>query len=246
MIKLLQSTAGISVPPGSIGTKIAADLLAYGTGYSFLTAWQQLSPQGQQTALLCKKENALLLSVAAGADLQELAAFVQAVGGQFLQMQGPQLPKLPFSSTRPFCECCLQPGPQKEPAPAGLITRQASLKACYQILYCESCADLAPVEFTGWYADLSHKIRHDAAFCAVLNGAAAVVSHLYGSTAVLSGVAVQKSLRGNGRGRQLLAALPALLPGVQQFYVGCSAQAKPFYKACGFLPSGQTIITGRL
>ena len=245
MIQLLQNQNSPVQPRGSVATKIAADLFAYGTGYPFLTAWQQLNGQNRQTALLCQKDSALLLSVKSHANLQELIAFTQAVGGQFLQVQGPWPPQS-LKAPRRFYEYCLNPPPANGQLPAGLVTQQECLKACYQILYREPSPDLAPVEFNSWYADLSHKIRHGAAFCAVLNGAAVVVSHLYGGNAVISGVAVQKALRRGGRGRRLLAALPALLPKVQQFYVCCSPQTQAFYTACGFGATGKTVLTGRL
>ena len=275
MIKLLQNLNNLSVPPGSVGTKIAADLFAYGTGYPFLTAWQQLDPQNRATALLCKKEDSWLLctgsaadfskktkktdfaegtdltekadlaegaNLAEGADFTELTAFVQAVGGRHLQLQGPgNLTAL--KSPVLFAEYCLQPA-GRPAAPAAV--QQNNLKGCYQILYSSPNSSIAKVGYNGWYADLSHKIRHGYAFCATLNGAAAVVSHLFGGSAVLSGVAVLPQLRGKGRGRQLLAALPALLPGVRRFYVCCAPQTEPFYKACGFVKTGQAVTVGRL
>ena len=275
MIKLLQNLNNLSVPPGSVGTKIAADLFDYGTGYPFLTAWQQLDPQNRATALLCKKEDSWLLctgsaadfsektkktdfaegtdltekadlaegaNLAEGADFTELTAFVQAVGGRHLQLQGPgNLTAL--KSPVLFAEYCLQPA-GRPAAPAAV--QQNNLKGCYQILYSSPNSSIAKVGYNGWYADLSHKIRHGYAFCATLNGAAAVVSHLFGGSAVLSGVAVLPQLRGKGRGRQLLAALPALLPGVRRFYVCCAPQTEPFYKACGFVKTGQAVTVGRL
>ena len=243
MIKLLQNLNNLSVPPGSVGTKIAADLFAYGTGYPFLTAWQQLGPQNRATALLCKKEDSWLLYAGSKANPAELTAFVQSVGGRHLQVQGPgNFPAL--KSPGLFAEYCLQPGQPAAAVPAAV--QQNNLKGCYQILYSSPSPSLAGVEYNGWYADLSHKIRHGHAFCATLNGAAAVVSHLFGGSAVLSGVAVQPQLRGKGRGRQLLAALPALLPRVQRFYICCAPQTEPFYKACGFLKTGQAVTVGRL
>lgn len=269
MIKLLQNLNNLSVPLGSVGTKIAADLFAYGTGYPFLTAWQQLDPQNRATALLCKKEDSWLLCTGSaadfsektkktdfaegtdltekadlteGADFAELTAFVQAVGGRHLQLQGPgNLTAL--KSPVLFAEYCLQPA-GRPAAPAAV--QQNNLKGCYQILYSSPNSSIAKVEYNGWYADLSHKIRHGYAFCATLNGAAAVVSHLFGGSAVLSGVAVLPQLRGKGRGRQLLAALPAVLPGVRRFYICCAPQTEPFYRACGFVKTGRTVTVGRL
>lgn len=244
MIRWLEHAADLFLPrQNSIAFKIAADITAYGTGFPFLTAWVQQNAQGQKTALLCKKEQSWLLSATPNADGEELLFFLRAVGGETLQTERETAEALfcGVLEKRCFTELCFL---KKEAvfAPAVHLERN-NFSAAYDILFEDVNPAFLKTAYAGWYADLSHKARRNAAFCVNSAMAAAVVSHVYQKNAVISGVAVCAENRSRGKGRQILQGLfEKADERIARFYLCCAAETAPFYMKCGFSPMGQTAV----
>lgn len=62
------------------GVRIAAFLQAYGAGYPFALFWMQKDASGRMTAALSRVDGNVTVCAAQNADLQELWAFLSAIG----------------------------------------------------------------------------------------------------------------------------------------------------------------------
>lgn len=248
MIKLCENAAEIQpLLTNSLTVKTVTDLQAYGTGYAFLTGWQQKNSAGECTALLCKKEDTFLLSCKKNADFSELWMFLNAVGFQYLQTNILPENWLPALNTvQRFNELqtvlkILEPA--EMPLKNSFLKNE--LQPCYRILFNRTGEAIASVDYAGWYADLSHKVRRGAALCVSNGQAAAVLSHIYRNCAVISGVAVDESCQKQGQGRAALQALMQAAWPVENFYTCALPSTQPFYEACGFKPTGNTVFTAK-
>lgn len=243
MIKLCESAVEVlPFSANSLTLKIITDLQAYGTGYAFLTVWQQQNSAGEYTALLCKKEETFLLSCQKNADFSELWLFLNAVGFQHLQtniLPESWLPKLDFVQRFTELKQVLK---SFQPAETSF---KNNLKAAYRLLFESDSVAISSVEFTGWYADLSHKIRREAALCVSNEQAAAVLSHIHQNGAVISGVAVLKGSQKQGCGRAVLKALMQAALPVEEFYVCALKNVQRFYEVCGFQATGTHVFTAK-
>lgn len=224
---------------GFAGIKIRAGLAAYGAEYPFLSFWvQQLDEAAPVTAVLCRQENNLFLAADSAADVDELREFCLAVGFSSLQGDLGLIEAMGFSgrqytllsvfaehtdSTARVCDADQEPPP---------------LNKVYRILYAQRNPSIEPVAADGWYADLSHRIRHGTAKATQLEqAAAAVASHIVPGFAVISGVAVLPSRRGEGLGVRVVRELLGRLDG-RTVFVACEEGLVSFYEKLGFCPCG--------
>ena len=207
MIHLLENGKGIKCPKaeGFIEAKIYASYLSYGSGYPFLTFWQ--GKEGNKiTSAICKFEDTIFLSVGKDADFSELSQFLSVIGFSHLQAEADTLKALGLldfdeyvvlkSEKRNGCRTLFE------------INEKPPLKEVYGILFGKKEENIALVDFEGWYADLSHRIRHGTAASFTLEGkSAAILSHITEKTAVLSGIATLPSQRRKGYASSLLGSL---------------------------------------
>lgn len=222
------------------GVKIRANLAAYGTGYSFLTVWIQRRDQ-KITAVLCRQEQTMFVAADPAADPEELREFCLAVGFESIQADPALLASMGFESKQYLLLRLENHAPDKPPQHNS--PQEVPLRQVYRILYAQPEPDIEPVDPDGWYADLSHRIRHGLAAAVTLEHAAtAVASHILPEFAVISGVAVLPDRRGAGLGSRAVQELLCGLTG-RRVYVAASNGRCSFYEKLGFCRCGTVGIT---
>ena len=231
MIKLIENTPLPSVffTDGFSVTKIKANFMAYGCGYSFLNTWYQQNDEGEITALIQRLETNLFIVANKNSNYNEIKDFIIAIGFTSVQAEPETLKNLDLDfkeyqvlETKMERECSLPPYP--------------NIKEVFSLLYGEENKGITPVDFEGFYVDLSHKIRKDTAAAIVKESAVCVASHITDDSAVISGVVVQSNNRKSGLGSGILKEMTVALSGRKTF-VAAEAEVAPFYIKNGFKKS---------
>ena len=260
MIKLISENFSLNLDfnGGFIGTKIKANVLSYGTDKPFLNCWVQQKSQ-TVTAVLCKYENTFFITSSEQADIYEITEFVFAVGFDTIQADVDLLQFKEFKLLKEYCVLNRKCGETFSQNISTVVppdrVNGTVLKAVYNILSpCEN-EDIDISDFTGWYADVSHRIRHNTAAvflketveyslnkCNEQNNfcAAAVISHIWGNEAVLSGIAVKDEYRSLNIGSKLLEDVISYGSGkkYKTLYTACSKNTLGFYIKNGFEKMG--------
>ncbi len=217
-----------------IYTKISASLKAYGDNFPFLTFWVQSSNKSP-TALICKQDDTVFVTATLEADFEELLEFLSVIGYSSLQTERDTASRLGLKGEVYALLEFTNPNPCYTPN-----FKEASVKKVYEILFSSQNKDITTTEFEGFYADLSHRIRHGTALAEITeNASAAVASHIYKGSAVISGVATLKEKRGQELARITLTRLIKHLP--QNIYTA-SKDAAQFYLKLGFKTIGEITV----
>ncbi len=221
------------MPTDIASVRIEALFKAYGADYSFLTFWVQQNA-GQTTACLCRFYGNFTLWANKTADYSELQEFLQvlAVGEIFCAKEIAE--KLKFSLQS---ECVALKCGQDFALPRD--TSEISLQRVYDLLLSGRDGPIALPDFADWYPDISHRLRHGCARVAATAYSVALAGFEAKDAAVVTGVATEPSVRGQGHGRQAVADLCAALQQQnKQIFVYTTRQVAPFYTKMGFVPVG--------
>jgi len=241
MIVLVREIGPLVFPEkcsGFIKTKILANDLSYGRGFSFLTFWCQ-KIGGNITAVLCKFEDTFFIAANDMADFSEIKEFVFAVGFLSIQTDSETLNHLGLKETLKFV--CLTKDIKQEQAYSYTETKN-DFKKVYSLLFAGDEVNILSIPFESWYADLSHRIHHGTAFLEVLNDESALVaSHITKTAAVISGVVTVQSSRHKGLGSDLIKRAVLKLCG-KRIYVATDKRTADFYIKNGFTKSGEISI----
>lgn len=238
MIKLLDKfpLPNIGVRSDFCLTKIKANAQSYGFGYPFLMFWCQYVGDNP-TALISRMDGDVIISASPLCDTEELLTFLNTVGFSSIQCPDDLLHNLNLTPTETYT-VVLKFGDNKAIAPKP----SPPLKQVYNMLYGEENESIKRVDFEGFYADLSHRIRHgtSAAFIAD-GGAVAVASHISDDGAVISGVVTQKEKQGMRYGSRALEGLMDSLSG-RNVFAAAKNEALPFYLKNGFIITNKIAI----
>lgn len=228
MIKLIETNQlpSVNFTDGFSVTKIRANLSAYGCGFSFLNSWYQQNEQGEITAIIQKMETNLLMVATPNADFKEIKDFILVIGFSSIGATPEILTRLGFKFKE--YQVLEFKGKGKEELPP-----YPNIKEVYCLLYIEKNQSIRPTDFEGFYADLSHKIRKGIAAAITLDDAVCVASHITESTAVISGVVVQKRSQNCGLGSKLLNQMRGAL-GWRKIFVAAEEDVVTFYIKNGF------------
>lgn len=194
--------------------------------------WCQKNTDGQTTALLCRWERTVLLSLCAGFSSPELTAFLKMLGGRIF-CRAEDAETLPLSANRTLTvwkrqgtgEDSIPPVPRGEPL--------------YDLL---SAAFPMP-PFSVWYPDFSHALRHgiSRAYLREEDGeaiACVLALCVCENEALLGGVTTREDLRGRGISKNLLEQTANRL-GTRELFLLSEPAMAPFYQQSGFLPAGE-------
>ena len=96
-----------------------------------------------------------------------------------------------------------------------------------------SDGDIFIPDYSEWYADLSHRMRHGTAAATLLEGSAALAGFVGENAALITGVSTYSDHRGKGEGRAAVLRLAAALYPRKVFAEATENTAK-FYEKCGF------------
>lgn len=213
------------LPNGSIKTRILAMYSGYGTSFDFLDFW--LQKEGEKiTAAICRFEGAAWLLASEDANWEELSSFLKVIAPTLLAdaKTAESLGLTPFES---FFEV------SKEAAEGQSDTKTPPIMQIYDMLMSGADGDIEIPNKTEWYADISHRFRHETAKAAATKNAVALAGFVAEDSALITGVATDSSQRSKGEGKAVLdELLKALCPRI--VYAEATEKAVGFYIKCGF------------
>lgn len=99
------------------------------------------------------------------------------------------------------------------------------------------------LEYDGWYADMSHRIRHEMSEVFMYKGiTCATLDFKAGKTGYISGLATMPTERGKGYATDILKYLAGMLKRQRiQGYVWAMEGAMPYYRSLGFSPADEDV-----
>lgn len=195
---------------------------AYGCKYDFLRFFIQRDDKDSITAVLSLIDGCATLYCRADADTDELIGFARAIGAKTIYSE------LPLPLTKAEHGVIMK----KQSVGNKTKTEQIDLKALYDIL---SDAFVMP-EFSAWYPDISHRIRHGCAV-AVSDCCGGAVMLLSSIGDMICGIAVKDELRGNGNGSKLLNTIEHYACKGDIFALA-EEQVAGFYENNGYVRTG--------
>lgn len=232
MIEKIEHTQDLEgMPQDVFSCRIRSIADAYGVDTPFAQFWKQ-----EPGAILCRLDDAAVLSAHPDADFEEVQSFLQVIGAKRLLCKAEFAEKMAFPvleagkvmvytrGTELLSENCEQDPPLREVHE--LLSRCAS-------------RNFVPPEFESFYLDMSHRIRHGTAYCVgirkdgVLAGCA-ICSAKTGNTAILSAIAVLPAYRRTGLGTEAVKGVIASLPQETFYILRREKENKAFYQSLGF------------
>ncbi|MFR8531084.1 MAG: GNAT family N-acetyltransferase, partial [Anaeromassilibacillus sp.] len=212
--------------------RIRATAAAYGFTHPFARFWVQ----GREAAL-CLLDDVMILDARAGADFDELAAFLPAAGARTVLCSAEAAQALPFPRRATGEIMALRE--RAAPVEEAEILWDPSPRLLYPLLCASQTASFLPPPFEPFYLDLSHRTRHGAARSAAIRAgdslaACAICSAKTEESAVLSAVAVRPDVRRRGLGARVVLALAASLPVDTIYIFRASGENEAFYRTLGF------------
>ena len=230
MIKLISDPAGLVLDKSYYSGRIEAACRAYGTGYDFC----RLYSFDKGSALIY---NSSVVISGECDDLTELQSFVMINSPETLECPPNIAEKLTLDGyekcRRTLFERCDIPKTEKAPEKANLMKMYEIVKASF-----------GETELDLWYADMSHRIRHEVSRSYIYkNAACACVDFIYEGAAYISQVAVLHDQRGNGYGRELLDMISCeLLNAGTVPRLWAYDDVIGFYHSIGFLETDEDFI----
>lgn len=210
-------------------------LAAYGTGYDFCRFYLQ---EESGSLLACLDDSALLWTTEK-ADVGELASCLKMTeAGTLLtgEAAGRALvPLLPGAESRAgtILEKWASGG-------EGQNLREAADMPALREAYRLIAEGFGPIgDFTAWYCDLSHRLRHGVCRVFLQEGKACAVAAQRGDRILLSQVAVSPACRRTGVGTALIRAVEARYPGCLLAVYSRDGGTDLFYQKLGFRPAGR-------
>lgn len=233
MIKLLESTLPSLPCAGSfVGIKITANYLSYGNKFAFCAFWVQFE-NDTPTALICKFEETILISAMKNADVNELKQFCYTLGFKTMHADLDLLKKMNLNNITEYQVLFLK---GNGTAFSNSFT-MPSLEKVYDIIYSEYNINIFKNRWEGWYADLSHRIRHGTAAAVCNENAACIASHITNDSAIISGIAVLPEKRRMHLGSKIINEMLLILKG-RNIFAAAEPAVVPFYEKHDFVPVG--------
>lgn len=206
----------------AITAKIYSLFKAYGCKYDFCSFWLQENEEHKITAIICKYHSSLTV-FCDNADLNELKEFLCTVGYYEILCNISLNSKSTCLKT--FCAKCNF----KNTNVFSFDYHKA--KNAFNILN-QYPNEINLGEFSDWYVDMSHRIRHNTAVLYLSKNTAAICL-LYQNIALLNGIAVKPECLGKGKGYETIKLILSGLNADKMFVI-CSEITEQFYLKCGF------------
>lgn len=218
MIKLIDRLPDGFKADCAASVRIKSLFNAYG-GYDLALFWAQTDRSGRLTALLSKTDSDLTVWSSDSADEKELAEFIRAVSGSTVMSNR----RLPLDN----CTTVLQLTANGRPT-----GESGSLKDVYEIM--STCFEMP--EFSVWYADMSHRVRHSSARAVCSENSAACLLIADG-VALMVGLSTRPECRSRGHAARLLSGI--LNPAESRLFTLAQKDLVPFYVNRGFKLCGE-------
>lgn len=215
-----------------LGVRALGPLLAYGTGYDFLTAWVQETDK--ITALITRFYGAFTVHAGEGADINEIDEFLAAMGASAV-----------VSDCRPGNKYVMKLEKGAD-CTASSVTNcncigNSDFRAFYGIIS-ECHDDYDAASFEDWYVDMSHRVRHGTADIFLLSfdgtfvSAAAALS-VTPHCVFLSAISTLPQFRGRHFAHTLIKEICDRYSD-RTVYLFCDEDKVPFYEKAGFSNTG--------
>lgn len=234
----------------AVGCRILSGMHAYGCDRPFFSVWLQ-TEGGYPAAVLARMDGSWSVAAQQAFDGEEARSLICAAGGEQVTARADVLSALGFAAREQICEMRLFPDRQAEAKPLPGLEWNPSPRVLYEVLSaCEGPGIQLP-PFEPWYLDLSHRMRHGAARAVLLRqegspvACAMTVAEADGE-AVLGGVAVRPSCRGQGMGARVAGALLERLAaeGRTVHLMRETGRHERFYRGLGFEDTALLSIAG--
>lgn len=205
--------------------KIRALLLAYGTKYDFCRFY------ASEDFIFCKMNSSFVVSeIGKTNNAEELADFLGFGGFSEIfcsEALGEQLERLLCCNAKRV-NLMRFGGEVSEIGKIDEIEKSPRLDDVVGILRTSF-----EIEYEPWYADMSHRIRHNVAGARRLGNSALVIQHNLNGEALLSQIATAPGSRNKGNATRLISAVCAeLFPS--EVFVICEDSLTGFYHRIGF------------
>lgn len=202
--------------------KIRALLFAYGTGYDFCRFFVS------EDFILCETDGSFIVCETGNTDtISELSDFIKFNGfteifcsermgeiiAKKLECTANKVNLMRFCGKSVICD-----GVDCEPPLDGVFS---ILSSSFEL------------DYSRWYTDMSHRIRHGVAKARCLDNSALIVQHDLNGEALLSQIATLPEHRGKGNASRLILAVCKELSGSDVFVI-CDDDLLNFYSKLGF------------
>lgn len=234
MIKLINSAEEINEYSkiDLFSVRIKSILKAYGTSYGFASFYCQYDGDNNITSIMSKLDGDITISYNNNCDLCETAQFIKAIGFNTV------LSDERFNFDTGFTSGIIM-STNKKP---DIFPIYAELDEYPKLMDLFNFTDYETSDFELWYADVSHRIRHNCAkaYTLCINDeiiSSGMFSAMYDDCAVLSAVKTQQEFRGLGYGSALVSAMMNDIKSTV-FLMRDNDKNESFYKRLGFENTG--------
>ncbi len=213
-------------PDSAPKTKSESLYLAYGGSLTFIDFWVQ-ETEGEVSAILSRFDGVVTVTATENADFEELCVFLPAVTNKvFCDIKTAE--KCNLKITEKVFEMTFSGGVAFPALPVS-----TDCKKTYELLASGTDGDITLPDFESFYADLSHRTKHNTAISVLGEAGVALCPFLTVDAALIGGVATKKESRNKGCGKEALLSLIGHL-GQRKVFVTARGDNVKFYEKCGF------------
>lgn len=207
--------------------RILALLDSYGCKYGFANYYRQVI-DGRICAVMSRLDNDYTLSLAEGADIQELVRFFCISG--YSSILAPE--EFEFGAKYTCGDVMLCDKKLEYDLQGGIVDEYPKLMDLYNFV------DYSDTDFKAWYVDISHRVRHNTAKAYTLNYGGNIVSSgilsaIIDGYSVLTAVQTDDEYRGKGFGSALVKFICNDV-GSRVYIMREENLNENFYLKCGF------------
>lgn len=199
----------------------------------------------EYTCLMLKSGTAITMCIDDDADFDEISEFLEVIGYESLFLDNKFAERLNLSLfNNGHIMLCTKTGKSNEIENRVISVDGEKLKEIYDLV--DKCFALGS-DFSSWFVDCSHKLRHGFLKIKAITENGKFVScafsmYEYENSAVISSVCTKKSCRGKGYAALCIEELKNSLSehGIDNFYVFCNeGKITDFYKKLDFKDVGR-------
>lgn len=206
---------------------------AYGTKYDFCQFYEQ-TENGDTAAYIVKFYSSATVFVKQQENLEELCGFLNTIGVSEitsniqleLNVKAKKFLQLKLSMNS--CDGC------------DLNPKFDDYKLAHNLFSSDKSGNINVGDFDDWYVDLSHRVRHNAAYIFVDISTAAVYL-TDGKNLILNGIVAAN--KNKGYGTKLIEKIKNS-SRENIVFVACNEETMPFYLKNGFKPNGNVYVYG--
>ena len=227
MIEKLNDIEALNCFDDCLSVKIRALFKAYGNEFSLGSFYCQKNEEGKPTAVISRYNGSLTISKICCADKNELVAFIEFLSPFEIICNIDLAEALNKEYKKIYSVCSFSTASEQ---------KQTELSFCqFKGIYShfsQGDEDISVGRFDDWYADINHRIRHNACK-AFHNASASAIVFSDDLNGLLNGIAVDKAVRSKGEGSKMLSCILSS-PDISKLYAFCSDKALRFYLKNGF------------